>query len=51
VHANRGIFIFFSLLNIYFYEFFISIAVIRRWFGVIGMLKTSAQNLRKVPKS
>jgi len=26
-------------------------AVIRRWFGVIGMLKTSAQNLRKVPKS
>jgi len=30
VHANRGIFIFFSLLNIYFYKFFISTAVIRR---------------------
>jgi len=37
-----NIFIFFSLLNIYFYEFFISAAAIRRWFSMIGMLKESA---------
>jgi len=51
VHANRGIFIFFSLLNIYFYEFFISTAVIRRCFGVIGTPKANAQDLRNLPKS